>query len=252
MKPPFDVAALLYRLKRLPPKGKAAEMIRAQIIQQYEPLIKGICEKFNRKKFLPANLRDFEDLQQAGRMGLLVAISRWRKPKGAVNPGACFTRYARLWALREIQLVISKNDVVHRARQEGMPAPIVRALDAFRAQHGREATGEDLGLPPNKIENWRRIPHCVPIEGGTRMHCRHVLHPVRLAFGQLLTDPAASPERAALEKEFTDSLAELSPREREALSLSAEGWSHEEVAEKAWLRVDEVSDLVEWFKEKMR
>lgn len=233
--------------ERQSPRGK---YLVNQLVSKYLPLVKGTAEKMARAKTLPPALRNLDDMIQAGYLGLLKSVDKFDPDhKGSPRSvGALFTDCARCWVLREMQLVVEKYAVVHKARKNGMTAPVTAAADAFRAREGREATPEDLGVPANKWSNWRNIPHCVALDGGTRVYSRHVLHPIRVSLSATMATTVLNPEDAVAKEELLDLLGTLTDLEKDIVYRSTEGETAPEIAKTYAIKADDVADFLRWFR----
>lgn len=233
--------------ERASPRGK---FLVNQIVIKYLPLVKSTAERMSRTKNLPPSLRNLDDMIQAGYLGALKAIEKF-DPEHKGSPrsvGSLFTDCVRWWVTREAQLVVEKYAVVHKARKNGMTAPVTAAADAFRAREGREASHEDLGVPANTWSNWRNVPHCVALEGGTRVYSRHVLHPIRVSLSATMATNVLNPEEAVSREQLLDILGTLTSVEKDILHRSTEGETALEIAEACGVDANEVADFLRDFR----
>lgn len=221
--------------ERRKPRGQS---IANRVVQKYTPLVKRTAESFSRRKVLPMHLRSLDDLIQAGYEGLLYALNVRFHHDGPGSPGRRFTACCSFWIRREIQMTIERDPTVSRSRQGGMPAKVVRMNDRIRAATGREATAEELGITDNKLKSWNNMPQCVGIDGGMRIHSRHVPHPVRVTLRTTLSDlcrAAEDIENADAARELNRILATLSDDDVTIVLLAIE--------DKSWTNIGKTLDI---------
>ena len=107
----------------------------SDLASAYEPLVKKIVGVFIKKK--PANL-DYDDLFQAGRMGLIDAISRFK-----TDTGASFKTYASIRIRGSIIDVINSMDWTPRSVRKNIRS-VIKSIEKFYGHGGTE--NELLGL----------------------------------------------------------------------------------------------------------
>lgn len=224
-------------------KGPRGKVIISTLVTKYYPLVRNIVETTAKRKPLPPQLQDLEDLMQAGYEGLLKAPDKFTVPLTG-NPGAAFTTYVKTWIKREVQLVTERFGTVHRSRQESMPGPLVRFTEAYQTEHGVAPGPEELGITEKKFKQWRNIPRCVGIDGGPKKYSRHILHPIRISISNTATDGRPSPEAATAMAEAADKLAALSAEDKQILALSVRGFTNREISVKVACTVDHVKGVV--------
>lgn len=93
---------------------------------------------------------EWEDLIQSGTFGLIRAIELYDPVK------ARFSTYAATW--------IAKTAGLYRTLPVGITKKIIRAAEAFMAQHGKAPTSADLGLKPGVWENAEVAPREVTMD----------------------------------------------------------------------------------------
>lgn len=230
----IDIGPLIVEYKAMTDaerKGPRGKVIINTLVTKYYPLVRNIVETTARRKPLPPQLQDLEDLMQAGYEGLLKAPDKFTVPLTG-NPGAAFTVYVKTWIKREVQLVTERFGTVHRSRQESMPGPLVRFTEAYQTEHGTPPGPEELGITPKKFAQWRNIPRMVGIDGGPKKYSRHILHPIRISISNTATDGRPSPEVATASAEATAKLEALSPVQRQIVALSVRGFTNLEISGK--------------------
>lgn len=114
----------------------------------YEPLVKKIVGVFIRKK--PANL-EYDDLFQAGRMGLIDAISRFK-----TNTGASFKTYASIRIRGSIIDEINSMDWTPRSVRKNIRS-VIKSIEKFYGHGGTEnellgLIAEDTEFSENNVE----------------------------------------------------------------------------------------------------
>lgn len=139
----FDRAKFdAYRQALADGKEKLAQKYIDQLVCENMPFVTKTVRAKNK------GLCDFEDLQQAGAIGLIKAIQRYDPTK------ASFTTYAALWIRHEVQTCLDKTNHTNR-KGEGTPYKFSIIKDKFYAQFGREPTAEELGVPDAKVKKWQ-------------------------------------------------------------------------------------------------
>ncbi len=129
--------------------------VEGLLVMQNMPFAENQARKFVKRSTVPL---DLEDLNQAGAIGLLKGIRGFDGSKGFA-----FTTYAAWWVFREMQALALKTQHVHLPKGCGLKEKDFRAMEAFRAITGDDATDEDLGLPDGTIEAWRQSPMFFPL-----------------------------------------------------------------------------------------
>lgn len=224
------------------PRGKR---LMARIYEKYSPLVKSIAENMVKK----SKTKNLDDLVQAGYLGLFTAVEKFDISRCDADKGRPFTACARMWIVREIQLVISKLPTVHKSRQQSMPARIVHANNVHRAVTGRDATAEELGVPEGRFQAWSTVPSTMYLDGGTRIKSRYLRHPIRVPLSAVLTDDhAESPEEIAIGHQERKLVRQLTELDETILLLSEEGYTAKEIeALGMGLGAEDVQALVDWF-----
>ena len=96
------------------------------------------------------HIAESEDLFQAGRIGLLIALRKYDPSKAA------FSTYAAHWIRDQFQQChLHLDREIYRPKGYGLPFSIVRKMDAIQAKDGREATPEELGVSREKLAEWK-------------------------------------------------------------------------------------------------
>jgi RNA polymerase sigma factor (sigma-70 family) len=96
------------------------------------------------------HITECEDLIQAARIGLLIALRKYDPVKAA------FSTYAAHWIRDQFQQChIHLDREIYRPKGYGVPYPVLRKMEAIQAKEGREATGEELGISEDKLARWR-------------------------------------------------------------------------------------------------
>lgn len=132
-----------YRSARDAGDAKLVRSLQHGAIVQYTPLIESCARKLV--------IGDFDDLIQAGRIGLLRALDKFEPHRGA------WSSYARQWILAEMNrgVVEARPQVYGASRwRKPMPKPLRREAEAILAKTGIAATAEDLKCRVEDLEDW--------------------------------------------------------------------------------------------------
>lgn len=102
---------------------------------------------------------DFQDLMQAGRMGLMKALEKFR-PDKVQNPRAAFTSYAAHWMRHFVQETQRKDHrTIYRPKGVDLPFAVLESHAKFLAKEGREPTAAELGIKQETYDAWRTQAH---------------------------------------------------------------------------------------------
>lgn len=103
-------------------------------ILDYEALVRNIISKYN-------YYGDYEDLYQAGMMGLMKAMKEYRPG------GAKFSTYAYTWILGEVTSFIRENQPLKKSREViRLSREIQKCCDIMYQKLGREPTDLEVSL----------------------------------------------------------------------------------------------------------
>jgi len=127
---------------------KPSDKVLSQLLVAYEPLVKKIVGVYLKKK--PANL-DYDDLFQAGRMGLIDAISRFTPDKGA-----SFKTYASIRIRGSILDEINSMDWTPRSVRKNIRS-VISSIEKFYSNGGANghiahAVAEDTDFEKSNVE----------------------------------------------------------------------------------------------------
>lgn len=137
--------------------AKTQRQIENRLIKDNINLVRKLVAKLV-KRMTTACPADKEDLHQAGMIGMLIAWKKWIPEKGR------FSTYAMHWIRHEVQDCLGDYQPIYKPRQSGKPWAVYRKQEAIRAKEGREATAEELGVRPAKLEEWRMSPAVTSID----------------------------------------------------------------------------------------
>lgn len=93
-----------------------------------------------------------EDLLQAARIAYITALNRFDPSKGAFPP------FANMWIRHEVQQAAIGETTIRKPKESGLPYEALKKMASIRAQHGREATAEELGITDEELDQWRSEP----------------------------------------------------------------------------------------------
>lgn len=140
-----DPQLLAYRSARTP---KLRRSIAGRLYIDNEPLVRRLVKKLSR--FAPASV-EFDDLMQAGAIGFLYTIDH-------IDPAKTFSTYLayRIWY--EVSKCIEKSETIYRPRGTGMPFKVLKKIETFRTQYGREPRPEEIGCTQAQMDKWAAMP----------------------------------------------------------------------------------------------
>jgi RNA polymerase sigma-32 factor len=92
---------------------------------------------------------DTEDHLQAGRIGLLIALRKFDPARGK------FSTYAAHWIRDQFQKASQRSDREIRRVGSGLSYAVIRRMEVIKAQTGRDATAEELGVTQDVMESYR-------------------------------------------------------------------------------------------------
>jgi DNA-directed RNA polymerase specialized sigma subunit len=118
--------------------------LMAKMVRENESLVQRFASAFiARTQYAVENIRD--DIFQAARIGLMVAIIKW-------NPArAAFSTLAFFEMRHEMQLVLRHATPISRPKDADLPRNKQDAMAAFYAQHGREPEPFEVGVAPSAL-----------------------------------------------------------------------------------------------------
>jgi len=127
--------------------------IRNTIVHQFRQLMLGEVDRFARKKELERNTDALEDYNQVAVEALLYSLDRYDPTRGTV-----FATPTRGWIWHFLDTYLDKVPCVNQRRMSTIPQHLLRRQDRIRAEHGRDATAEELGVSEAQLERWRYPP----------------------------------------------------------------------------------------------
>jgi RNA polymerase sigma factor (sigma-70 family) len=132
------VDLLLFAQWKTTPPGPAATKLRNRLVEQNLAIVHQVAKAFARGP-------DYDDMAQAGAIGLMVALDRFDPAKGA------FFTYAKTWVLYEIQKAASKKKGTTKSTKLYTGEDLAQALygqgvDAVRLTGSLDDTDESPGL----------------------------------------------------------------------------------------------------------
>lgn len=123
-------------------KSRPTDKLQTLLIEKYTPLVHKIAKTFSYKK---PNVLDYDDLFQAGRMGLLDAIKRF-DPNN--DRGAQFQTYATFRIKGAILDEINGMDWTPRSVRQNIKE-VLRSIESHYAENGEEPNVEDIAKQVN-------------------------------------------------------------------------------------------------------
>lgn len=123
-------------------KKKPTSALRNLLVEQYTPLVHKIVRTFNHKR---PNVLDYDDLFQAGRIGLLDAIEKF-DPNN--SKGAQFQTYATFRIKGAILDEINSMDWTPRSVRQNIKE-VLKTIETYYADHGQEPTVADVAAKAN-------------------------------------------------------------------------------------------------------
>lgn len=127
--------------------------IRNLVVHQFRQLLLGEVDRFARKKELERNTDALEDYNQVAVEALLYSLDRYDPERGTV-----FATPTRGWVWHFLDTYLDKVPCVNQRRMSTIPQHLLRRQDRIRAEHGRDATAEELGVSEVQLERWRYPP----------------------------------------------------------------------------------------------
>lgn len=136
-------------------KTATATGLENRMIRENINLARQQVSKLMRRMTTQMQIVEEADLLQAACIGMMTAWRKW------VPERARFSTYAAHWIRHEVQDYISDTLPIYRPRQSGKPWQIHRKQEQIRAQYGREATAEELGVTQAQLHEWNSAPKYV-------------------------------------------------------------------------------------------
>lgn len=125
--------------------GAKKNRLMTKMVTENEPLVQRFASAFlTRTQYSVDSLRD--DIFQAARLGLMVAIGEWDPALGAFSTLAFFKMR------HEMQLVLRHATPISRPKDADLPRAQQDAMAAFYAQHGRDPEPSEVGIAPSAMK----------------------------------------------------------------------------------------------------
>lgn len=162
---------------------------------------------------------DTEDHLQAGRIGLLIALRKYDPDKGK------FSTYAAYWIRDQFQKASQRSDREIRRVESGLSYAVIRRMEVIRAQTGRDATAEELGVTQDVLESYRcnaTVSHSLDDMGRHERHDEDMwmdLHHAECQCADENLNPEEAYERAEGMQLFGAAMDVLTDEEREVIRL---------------------------------
>lgn len=125
-----------------------AKRLRDALVAENMPLVAKIVATM-RRRAADESGAEFDDYMQAGAIALMTAIGKFNPGKGK------FSVYLRHWVRHEVQRMTHSQETLARPRNATMPRAFRAREEAFKKEHGREATAQELGVRPAVLALWR-------------------------------------------------------------------------------------------------
>lgn len=123
------------------------------LYKENEQLVRQLVTKLSRF----AQDVDPDDLMQAGAIAFLYTIDH-------IDTTKTFSTYFAYRVWYEISKCKEKADEIYRPRGSGMPYKVLRQIEAFLAQYGREPDAAELGLTDELLLKWATMPVTTSID----------------------------------------------------------------------------------------
>ncbi len=222
---------------------RRATRMRDMLVKSNLPLVWRVARRtLGARKTNVANL---EEAVQEGAIGLVRAIEEFDETRGS------FSTCAAYWIRHHVQNCMHKQVDFAKQRSACMPRPVVREVNKFRLQNGREPEAHEISFKGKSVtpEDWARWTEATYTTSVEDMLDEG---PERNRGGQasseLLADTSDTPDAVIagvhLQDRLVHILAEMSPRNRDmSQKLFLEGQSLTHVAEHYGLSVERVREL---------
>ncbi len=126
-------------------KGVQKKRLMARLTSANEPLVQQFASRFIAKtQYAVDSLRD--DIFQAARVGLMIAIDEWDPAAGAFSTIAFFKMR------HEMQLVLRHATPVSRPKDADLPRAQQDAMAKFYALNGRDPEPAEMGISPSAMK----------------------------------------------------------------------------------------------------
>lgn len=210
---------------------KQAQQLLGKLIQNEDDRVKRCAFALTRV----VGGHQFEDLKQAGYVGLLSAFRLFDAQKGD------WPRYAKRWITMEMhRQIVDRTPMIPGAKhsKSRITKKVRRAKQVFEAAHGRKATAEDVGVSSEVWDRWAQSNVQVAYEqpGGLDL--------------QMIEDKT---ERPMLSDSFVRVMCRLTTTEQRIfLKAVFEDVPHEDIAAQENLDKEQIPFLLKKTKEKLR
>jgi hypothetical protein len=149
---------------------KKARLMTALLAKE-ATLIKHFATRFLNSLRLDATNMYADDVFQAARLGVFLAIQKWEPLRGS------FLTCAWGWTRLEMQKVMAHAAVISYPRSLLFDGGFQNEIATFYAKHGRDPLPEEIDVPQRKRAAFARVrPQFGPIDGPTGSMTRDPLH----------------------------------------------------------------------------
>lgn len=188
--------------------------LMARLIANNQPLIQKFLWRFMQQA--PSHPETLEkDLEQAARIGFMIACDRWKPKKGS------FSTLAYYWIRHELQMVACGATPI------SYPRDIVFArceqTDRFLAKHGRQPDSEEMQISRrermhSRIADWTFIGSSTLDYGGrTDLNDADFMRPSRGGARQDIPDAEGELDERQRMAKLNEFMKRLGPEQRDAL-----------------------------------
>lgn len=215
--------------------------LRDDLVKKNMPLVWRVARRtLGARKTNQANL---EEAVQEGAIGLVRAIEEFDETRGS------FSTCAAYWIRHHVQNCMFRQVDFAKQRSACMPRPVVRAVNRYRLQFGREPEPHEIehkGKPCTK-EQWDRWTDTAYVQSVEEM-TEAGDDETAGSSSDIIADESTSPDlvvaSAALRDRLFARMAEMSPRNRDmSRMLFVEGRTLTDVAAHYDLSVERVREL---------
>jgi RNA polymerase sigma factor (sigma-70 family) len=198
-----------------------------------------------------SNLSNLEEAVSEGAIGLVRAIEEYDATRGT------FTTCAGFWIRHHVQNCMFRQVDFAKQRSACMPPSVIRQVNKFRAQHGREpqpheVTHKDKPCTQQQWFRWLDSAHVNSIDDIRERDEEGVNPP-----DELLADPEESPDNLVstlqISARLDTAMSQMSPRNLEmSRMLFFEGKSLTEVSLHYGLSVERIRELKSLLEKRLR
>lgn len=184
-----------------------AQEIRSEVVRKFRSLLRGEVSRFAGRRSLFKSEQELEDLNQVAVIGLLDALDRYDPERGYR-----FSTVAKFRIYFHLDKHQDKVPAVHQRRMSAIPQHLLQRQDRIRAQHGRDATAEELGVSEEKLLKWRYPPTCQSVDVVED-------EPEGFLTRLQMTESSAQPSASSEERLATEDLLEKLPDALKVLTV---------------------------------